>query len=302
MLARNCGLEESADLFSQELETLLKELKEDFETWNRHSADRFVFDMLVRRSNTAVVDYWDEILEIVASCTEREKDFELRMDMLSLIEHFLKTESLHSTIVFYTEIMLKLILIPSMQWAVGIPSQSIRKAAVVCTMTLLNKNLIETHKLYQNFQELHQSLKNCLDDDWVAELRWAGVILVRKMMEYVREEIDYEDFKEVYPELLKRLDDSQDGIRVETAKNFEVFFELMQDPWSGSLYDYTVRNIFIHLDDSNPQVSDAITKVLKKAATKHTQQFIEIANDCQMKSPHPLLCKNLETYARELKQ
>ena len=34
--------------------------------------------MLVRRSNTAVVDFWDEILEIIATCGDREKDFELK--------------------------------------------------------------------------------------------------------------------------------------------------------------------------------------------------------------------------------
>jgi hypothetical protein len=104
--------------------------------------------MLVRRANQAVVDYWDEILEIIATCVETGKDYEMRIDMLSLIEHFLKSENLHSTIVFYSEIVLKMILIPAMKWSVGIPTNSIRKASVVCTMTLLNNNLIESVKLY----------------------------------------------------------------------------------------------------------------------------------------------------------
>ena len=104
--------------------------------------------MLVRRSNTAVVDFWDEILEIIATCGDREKDFELRIDMLSLCEHFLKTEMSHSTIVFYSEIIIKMILVPSLKWGVGIPSNSIRKASIICMMTLLNNNLIESVKLY----------------------------------------------------------------------------------------------------------------------------------------------------------
>jgi len=41
--------------------------------------------MLVRRANQAVVDYWDEILEIIATCVETGKDYEMRIDMLSLI-------------------------------------------------------------------------------------------------------------------------------------------------------------------------------------------------------------------------
>ena len=104
--------------------------------------------MLVRRSQTAVVDFWDEILEIIATCADREKDYELRIDMLSLTEHFLKTENLHTTIVFYSEIILKMILIPCLKWSPGIPSNSIRKASIVCLMSLLNNNLIESVKLY----------------------------------------------------------------------------------------------------------------------------------------------------------
>jgi len=37
LLAKNCGLDEAADLFSKELENLLKEMKEDYDGWNRHT-------------------------------------------------------------------------------------------------------------------------------------------------------------------------------------------------------------------------------------------------------------------------
>ena len=97
-------------------------------------------------------------------------------------------------------------------------------------------------------------MKSCLDDDWTNELRYAAVILTRKIMERIRDDIEHEVFKEIYPELLKRLDDAQDGIRIETAKTFELFFELLPVGWSNSLYDYCVKNIFIHLDDSSQDI------------------------------------------------
>ena len=37
LLAKNCGLDEASDLFSQELESLLKEMKEDYDKWNRNT-------------------------------------------------------------------------------------------------------------------------------------------------------------------------------------------------------------------------------------------------------------------------
>lgn len=45
--------------------------------------------MLVRRSNTAIVDHWDDILMIIGANVETNKEYELRMDMLALIEYLL---------------------------------------------------------------------------------------------------------------------------------------------------------------------------------------------------------------------
>ena len=114
LLAKNCGIATSSDLFSIELSSLLDEMKEQYEDWDKNTPERFIFDLLVRRSFTAVVDYWETILMIIAANIEHEKDFELRLDMLSLVEHFLLQKELHSTIVFYSDIVLKMILIPTL--------------------------------------------------------------------------------------------------------------------------------------------------------------------------------------------
>jgi hypothetical protein len=40
------------------------------------------------------------------------------------------------------------------------------------------------------------------------ELRFASVLLTRRIMEKIRDDIDHEIFKEIYEQLLKRLDDA----------------------------------------------------------------------------------------------
>ena len=137
LLAKNCNLEDVSDLFSSELESLLLDMKEDYNDWERNTPERFIFDTLVRRAETAVMDYWDTILEIVATNTEHGKDYELRMDMMTLIEHFILDKSLHSTIPFYSEIIIKLILLPATEWRAGAPNVKIRKAAVICLLKLI---------------------------------------------------------------------------------------------------------------------------------------------------------------------
>jgi len=68
-------------------------------------------------------------------------------------------------------------------------------------------------------------------------------------MVYIKEDIEKNDFSEFYAEILKRLDDAQDGIRLECCKTLETFFELLPEYWSSSLYTYSIKAIFIHLDD-----------------------------------------------------
>lgn len=48
-----------------ELSDLLSEMKETYMIWDENTPDRFVFEMLCRKSNEAVVEHWDDILEIV---------------------------------------------------------------------------------------------------------------------------------------------------------------------------------------------------------------------------------------------
>ena len=174
--------------------------------------------------------------------------------MLALVEFLLNQEILHVNIGFYSEIILKMILIPSTVWKVGKPNIKIRKASVICMMRLLDHKLISKEKLYNSFKEIMGVIKNCMDDDWANDLRFTSVVLIRRLIDYLQEVFDAEDYKEIYPELLKRLDDSQDSIRIATSETFSTFFKYLPDPWSVSLYEYTVKNIFIHLDDQNPEI------------------------------------------------
>ena len=98
------------------------------------------------------------------------------------------------------------------------------------------------------------------------------------MIEYSGKHFVYEDFKEVYPELLKRLDDSQDAIRLEAAKAFEAYFSYLPEDWAHNLFEYMVENIFIHLDDSEETIQVAIAEVLKKAAKVHPDIVMNIGN------------------------
>jgi hypothetical protein len=64
-----------------------------------------------------------------------------------------------------------------------------------------------------------------MDDDFTNDIRFASMVCVKHLLISLKKELIDEDYKYIYVELLKRLDDSQDGIRIETCRVFEVFFD-----------------------------------------------------------------------------
>lgn len=175
----------------------------------------------------------------------------------------------------------------------------IRKAAIICLIRLLEEKLIEPEKVHENFRQMLDNMKACLDEDYAHDLRFASVVALRHVLDLIGPLMDDEDFRQLYTELIKRLDDAQDGIRIETCKVFEVFFDTISPKWSTGLFEYTLKAVFVHLDDQNPKIQEAVTNVLKKASRVQTQDFIRMAGELGDKSAHPALCKSIRQYAME---
>ena len=103
-------------------------------------------------------------------------------------------------------------------------------------------------------------------------------------MPYVGYEVDSFDNpvdkeKKFYTEILKRLDDSQDSIRIETTHVLTEFFNILPESWPDVFYEYSMKSIFIHLDDPNVDIQNAIYETLKAASRIHTATFISVARE-----------------------
>lgn len=77
-----------------------------------------------------------------------------------------------------------------------------------------------------------------------------------------------------------------------------MFFELLPEQWSNSLLEYTIKGVFIHLDDNNEAVREAIAKVLRKSCRINPQTFLEVAVDCHSRFTHQVLVKNLIDFCK----
>jgi hypothetical protein len=71
-----------------------------------------------------------------------------------------------------------------------------------------------------------------------------------------------EQVRNFYIELLKRMDDSNDRIRIECARAFDKFMASVPRNYDSAQFDYIVRGLVLHLDDQNPQVALALSLAL----------------------------------------
>merc|ERR1712045_356258 len=130
---------------------------------------------------------------------------------------------------------------------------------------MLQRRLLAAKKLNAAFADLLPILKSCLDDSWSPDNRWIACHVLSCTLVELQAEISSEQLREVYPELLKRLDDSNDEIRAAVCDALTVFFKCLPPKWSRSLFEYMLRTLFVHLDDPNLKIQQGIYGVLEAA-------------------------------------
>merc|ERR1719478_720290 len=114
-----------------------------------------------------------------------------------------------------------------------------------------------------------------MDDSWSPDNRMIAVLTTGALLDEMQEVLTDEHLREVYPDMLKRLDDSNDEIRTAICKTFVVFFRVLPPKWSSTLYGYIVKTLFIHLDDPSPSIQAAVGEVLETALHHDYDIFIK---------------------------
>uniref|UniRef100_A0A0G4GBI7 Dynein axonemal assembly factor 5 TPR repeats domain-containing protein n=1 Tax=Chromera velia CCMP2878 TaxID=1169474 RepID=A0A0G4GBI7_9ALVE len=181
-------------------------------------------------------------------------------------------------------------------------------------------------------------LKGCLDDDWAPDNRMEGcrlaevaLLVLRGLAEQLVVEqgqggsglkakaavaaggctadtfFELTEFlREIYTDLLARLDDAQDEIRLGACAALCRFFEALCCPYllhgcqgnrqavfSKSLYEFCLRTLTVYLDDPSEDIRRAMGAVLRKAAGFDTAMFRTELRDAQKKSSHPHECEEI---------
>jgi dynein assembly factor 5 len=295
------------ELYVEHLRTRLSELLQgaELELWSEQSPKRHILETLLRNAGAAVSEYIVFLLPVLArQARPEDAAASARVDILGLV-HFLlvqEHESLQVELRQNAGPLLDMVLVPNCVWKAGQSNNAIRKGSLVCLHALLQRHLAPANVLGSCFGDLLPIIKSCLDDSWSPDNRMIACLVLTCLLREMQADITSEQLREVYPELLKRLDDSNDKIRIAVCEALQTFFKCLPPQWSRSLYEYILKTLFVHLDDPNPEIQRCVESVLESALHQDYDVFVQEARLSATKSAHPRACQELLRLAESLQQ
>jgi dynein assembly factor 5 len=294
---------------------------------------RQLLESLVKCSSQKVVaPELARLLPLIAAQADPESaSTQARIDLLALVHHLLELdapevrkawmtgEAEEDSIMIgcvmadiqvpqtYALSAIRTVMCPNATWRSGNANQRIRKGALVCINLVLESRLLGANEVRSLFNEILPTLKMVLDDSWSPDNRLIATLVLGGLLSAIARgdamgDLDGEVLRDVYPELLKRLDDSNDAIRQAICHVLQTFFEILGSvpKWGDSLYQYILKQLFIHLDDPSTEMQAAMSEVLRRAVHVNPSVFKNEAQSAASRSCHPRACEELVRLAETL--
>eukprot|EP00049_Salpingoeca_infusionum_P015144 m.290894 g.290894 ORF g.290894 m.290894 type:complete len:854 (+) comp15821_c0_seq2:292-2853(+) len=300
-------------VYEEHTATLLEKLAPTSVEWTRSCFKRRVFTTLVGRAGRVLGTLLGQFMPIFVANCQPEKDIEVRNSFFSLLGKLLMTapETLDSANLFheYAPQVLKIIM-PNMVWVAGERAQVLRQASTSCLLALLYSKLITLEHLREPMTELEPLLISLMEDESVQTrlitMQTLQLLIPLYKPAFIGSYAGYDLLHQLYPALLKRLDDSNNDVRLEVCRCFIPYFGCMHkgDGYDVQLYRAHTEAIFsgmlIHLDDENPEMQQGVYAALEAAADVNPVILAEFVKEDAVKDfRNRRMCQQLKQLCDE---
>lgn len=189
------------------------------------------------------------------------------------------------------------VLLPNMVWRVGLVASTVRKAAVACLLSLVQRRLLPLPILEPiAAQHLLPSLTGAASDDDVTT-RLMCVSAIACILKELKGTLDYDAVRAVYPELLKRLDDANDAVRAAACTALAAFATCgTKDALAGGPVEYTLETLLVHLDDQEGGMQSTVYEAILPLVRLDVVLGRRLVTAARAKHRHPGYCDRLLEY------
>ncbi|GBF89235.1 hypothetical protein Rsub_02112 [Raphidocelis subcapitata] len=250
---------------------LLESLTADARSWAPGSPALLAFGSLLRtappRCLAALLPRaFDAVAPIVA---DADADPGVRLALLALLEDLLRDDA--SAEAFRAPgaaaAALTRLLMPPLTWRAGKVAAAVRFASVRALAAAVERRVADEGALRAAVDAgLLPLLHQCLDEDWHPEVRLAAAAVEASLLAAVGRSLSDEQRRAVYTELLKRLDDSSNAVRVAACGAIAAFAGALPAHYCDANSGYLAAGVVPHMDDGDAAVSAAAAAALEALA------------------------------------
>ncbi|MBN3308045.1 DAAF5 factor, partial [Amia calva] len=288
-----------SELFGRHMAELMEWLAASQDSWTGYSVERLQFEVVAIQSGPAIGGALHQLLPLLKTCLQPSRDAEMRLKLLTVLSKLLLNASAtvdsRGEFAHYLQPFLQDILLPNLVWQAGRTSAAVRTAAVSCLWALLCGGTLSQEQMLSVHGDLLPHVIATLDED-SKTTRHTGCRVVAATLRICGTRLHPDALNTVYPELLKRLDDACDEVRLSAAQALSAWFRCAGDEYRaqcGSHLEFLFRGLLVYLDDPDSSVQGAVFEVLKEgsaASLSLLQQEIEAVKE---KHRSPVYCDQL---------
>ncbi|KAM5213583.1 dynein axonemal assembly factor 5 isoform 1-T1 [Hipposideros larvatus] len=291
---------DSQDLYQEHVGPLLEWLARSHHDWTVHSAELLQFNVLVTQAGPALGAALPHLVPILRSCLQPARDPQMRLKLFSVLSRVLlrakETLDSHGQFHSYLDTVIMDILVPNLQWHAGRTAAAIRTAAVSCLWALISSDVLSATQIQDVQRTLMPQVLTTLEED-SQMTRLTSCRIISVFLEASGGAIDPDKFTKIYPELLKRLDDVSNDVRLAAASALVAWLQCIRKDagksQSQSDIQHLYRELLVYLDDAESTVQDAVLEVLKAGSVLFPDLLVTETEAVMHKHRSPAYCEQL---------
>ncbi|XP_003450103.1 dynein assembly factor 5, axonemal [Oreochromis niloticus] len=299
-LCRVQGLDSVMELYRQHMGQLLDWLSASVNTWSSYSPERLQLHIVVTQSGPVIGEFLSQLMPLLHNCLQPNRDPEMRMSIFTMLAKLLldADKTLDSQGRFHddSERFLSDILLPNLVWRAGRTAAAVRTSALSCLLAVLHGGAITPGQLICLEERMRPQVLSALEED----SQMSRLLACRCLCAILRltgTSLHHEALNKIYPELLKRLDDSSEEVRGVALQAVGLWFSSLTKDYNpvlcGAHLQLLFQQLLLHLDDPDSSVQDQVLEVLKKGSSAHPALLKKEVEAVRDKQRSPVYCDQL---------
>ncbi|KAF5896969.1 dynein assembly factor 5, axonemal-like, partial [Clarias magur] len=249
------------ELYRQHMAQLLQWLLESQNYWSSYSIQKTQLEIIVLQSGPVVGEFLPEFIPLLQNYLLPSQDPEKRVHIFTMLSKLLLNSSntLDSQGQFckYLEVFLQELLFPNLVWRAGRTAAAVRTSALSCLLAMLQGGSLSKEQVLKMETEFSACLISALEEDSPLSRLFAS----RSISSFITVTdrcLKLDTLFKIYPELLKRIDDSSQEVRSEALKALSVWFSSLDQNYDSNTYrphlEFLFQQLLLYLDDPDDQI------------------------------------------------